>query len=86
MVGAINLHKGLSPSSQRPCWAHNKNSPVMSRAVLLLGNLLHKNRIRKTERRKELEQKSLGVDLRLVQDAVFHGGFEDLLLGGLARS
>ena len=25
MVGAINLHKGLSPSSQRPCWAHTKN-------------------------------------------------------------
>jgi hypothetical protein len=23
-VGAINLRKGLSPPSQRPCWAHNK--------------------------------------------------------------
>jgi len=26
MVGAINLHKGLSPSSQRPCWAHNNQA------------------------------------------------------------
>src|SRR3972149_3590748 len=25
MIGAINLHKGLSPSSQRPCWAHKQN-------------------------------------------------------------
>jgi hypothetical protein len=25
-VGATNLRKGLSPSSQRPCWAHQKKS------------------------------------------------------------
>jgi len=24
-VGATNLRKGLSPSSQRPCWAHKEN-------------------------------------------------------------
>jgi hypothetical protein len=26
-VGATNLRKGLSPSSQCPCWAHNHNAP-----------------------------------------------------------
>jgi len=29
MVGAINLHKGLSPSSQRPCWAHKEKSAFL---------------------------------------------------------
>ncbi len=34
MVGAINLHKGLSPSSQRPCWAHIKTEPPVRRLCL----------------------------------------------------
>ena len=27
-VGAINPRKGLSPSSQRPCWAHSKSGAL----------------------------------------------------------
>src|SRR4030042_377074 len=41
MVGATNLHMGLSPTSQRPCWAHKNNPEVQCfRVVCLLGNLL----------------------------------------------
>lgn len=46
--------------------------------------LLYENRIWETQRCKELDQEGLGVDLRLSQNTVLKGGFENLLLRGLA--
>jgi len=40
MVGAINLHKGLSPSSQRPCWAHTKKHSAHTECFFLAKSFL----------------------------------------------
>ncbi|MDP8259379.1 MAG: hypothetical protein P9L90_08215, partial [Candidatus Aadella gelida] len=38
-VGTINPHIGLSPTSKRPCWAHQKKGdPVTGIAFMLILN------------------------------------------------
>ena len=49
----------------------------------LIG-VIQKDRVRETERGKKFEQVGLGIDLRLIEDAVFQCGFEDFLLSLLS--
>src|SRR3972149_5854959 len=65
---------------------HGRNAfNAVGRMTPLLSQIVHKDRVGETERRKELDQISLCIRLGLLEDAIFQRALEDLLFGNLAH-